>query len=63
MTPSQEMDLRSAAKAVGCSIAEIVFVTVHAEMCGPHRQEQAVQTFAEVLVDFVKRAADTGREQ
>lgn len=49
-----EIDLRVAGRDIARAIAEICFVTVHAEMVGPHRQDAATQTFSETLLRYVQ---------
>jgi hypothetical protein len=51
---AKQLDLRVAGNNLGRAIAEIVFATVHGEMCGPHRQETAFRTFSEALQHYVE---------
>jgi hypothetical protein len=63
MNKTLELDLLVAGKDIGRALAEIVFVTVHAEMVGSHRQETAVQTFSEVLLRYVQLAQTSAAEE
>lgn len=54
MTTQQELDLLVAYKNVARSIEEIMFCTMHPQLTGTYRREEAIKTYATACVDVDK---------